>query len=193
MPFWTYWMRWCTNKKPPASLEPGASFLSIPAILHHRPWRNAKSALEVVIQMALIGKPHLVRDFGDGLPAIMQQRLRLLDPALEEILVWREAGRFFELAAEIGRTQPDNGRKVGERMIFVKPFMNIRLHPAKLVRGQALGGDGREWDMRVIPNQVDGKRLGQRFGVKSPQWPPCLHFGENSPSNVLNQGIMPVE
>ena len=63
MPFWTYWMRWCTNKKP------GASFLSIPAILHHRPWGNAKSALEVVIQMALIGKPHLVGDFGNGQPA----------------------------------------------------------------------------------------------------------------------------
>ena len=60
------------TKSPPTVLNNLTLFLYILAVLQHPPWQNAKSPLEVVIQMALIGKPHLVRDFGNSQPPVAQ-------------------------------------------------------------------------------------------------------------------------
>src|SRR5437660_307545 len=126
---------------------------------------------ESVRKMALARKPYRKSDLCNRSVPHAEQRLRSLDPFLQDVLVGRRARRLLEATAQMTRTQVHQLGQVVERQVAGKVGENTVQHAPKLWRRKTALHRPHQRAIRSVSFPgVAHQREGKRFSVKPAAW-----------------------
>jgi len=138
--------------------------------------------------MALVGKPGLLRDPGEGLLGLTKQTLCALETALNDIALRPNPGGLLERAAEVIRAQTGDVGQNGEREIVVEMRFDIVAHPLQPRRRKTLGGRQREMPDKM-PRNADAQGRAQAFD-QDPIREATFHLLGQGRDDLAQQGIL---
>ena len=99
-----------------------------------------------------------MRDLGDRQVGLVEQRLRPLDAALQQVPMGRKPGRLSECVGEMAGTHGQRLGNIGERQVFAQIVVDVLDRPEELVVRQLRSGlFQRDARRAVMPQQMDGE------------------------------------